>query len=273
MNSELLIERRRWFRVFPEGTLEFAIITRVLALMLLMALGIVTGAQRPLVITALVGVLWSDYVLLVWWAVQVAMDLEMLTGQPRPADAPRRRAIVGVTVLLPSVGAVIAVLPWGRVFAFLGIGASGVSRALPLVGAIAFVAALVPACRALRGVRLGAGHWTALVLVPLVHWFALHRIAGGLDTRIQQQLRERGEPPQSLRSAGAALLAADVTWVLSILPWAVVVVVSLARGWPSGGWSRFGPVCGTILAAVFAIADLAALEAVQRQMVRLVRKP
>ena len=44
------------------------------------------------------------------------------------------------------------------------------------------------------------------------------------------------------------------------------------RGWPSGTL-KMAPVCGTILASFFAIANLAAMEGVQRQMVSLIRKP
>jgi hypothetical protein len=270
MNGDMLVERRRWFRVFPEGSLEFTIITRVLALILLMALAVVGGTQRPLVVVSLTVVLWVDYALLVWWAVQVAMDLEEVVNRPAE-DTPGRRAIIGIQAVLPSVAAVAALAPWGRMLATSAVGSVAPLRSLPIVAGLAFLVLLVPAYRALRKIGVGSPLWTGLLLVPILHWFALHRIAADLDRRIDGQLRTMGQEKAS-RRPGMALAVADVTWVLSVLPWAIVVAYSLIRGWPSGGAFKLGPVCGTALAALFAIANLAALEGVQRQIVTLIRK-
>jgi hypothetical protein len=269
MTSERLLERRKWFRVFPEGTLEFTIITRVLALMMLMALAIVGGSQRPFVVTALIVILWVDYALLIWWVVQVACDLRLVSGE---LIDPRRQTRAGITALLPSVAAAVALIPWAGVAKFAGISMGFVPVWLPAVAAILYLLLLLPAYRALHRASVDSRLWTFLLLIPLVHWFALHRIVARLGFRIQQGLRERGESSQAV-GASAALTIADFTWVFSMLPWVVVAGMSLLRGWPAGGMSKFGPVCGTILAAVFAIANLAALEGVQRQMVALLRKP
>lgn len=265
MNVDMLVERRKWFRVFPEGTLEFTIITRVLALMLLMALAIVGGTQRPLVVVALAVVLWVDYALLVWWVIQVATDLRGIVNGSGE-DTPSRRAIIGIQAVLPSIAAVATLAPWSR-----ALGWVGPLRWLPIVAGLAFLVLLVPAYRVLRRLDVGSPLWTGLLLVPILHWFALHRIAADLDRRIDEQLRTRGQEKASHRP-GIALAVADVTWILSILPWAAVVGLSVARGWSGSGVSRLGPVCGAVLAAFFAIANLAALEGVQRQIVTLIRK-
>src|SRR5437868_8574771 len=76
-NSKLL-ERRRWFSFFPEGTLEFLVVTRVLALLLMGTLIIVPSTQRPAVLVALAAVVWADYALLTWWLVHVSADLHDL---------------------------------------------------------------------------------------------------------------------------------------------------------------------------------------------------
>ncbi len=269
MNDDRLVERRKWFRVFPEGTLEFAIITRILALLLLMALAVVGGTQRPLVLVSLAIVLWADHVLLTWWALQVAMDLRLVTDESA-YDSPGWRAKIAFKVVLPSIAAVVALAPWGKVVSIVT-GGVGLPSWVPLAAAIAFVLLCLPAAGALREVNMGSLPWAVLLLVPIVHWFALHRVATSLHNRISQQLQARGieNQPQSPRFA---LAIADTTWVLSVLPWAVMVGYSLARGWSAQGVFKLGSVCGTFLAALFAIANLAALETVQRQIVMLLRK-
>ncbi len=271
MNGELLAQKRKWFRLFPEGTLEFTIITRVLALMLLMALAVAGGAQRPFVLAALVGVLWIDYALLIWWALQLAGDLNDLTGVSVPTRSAQRRDLSRAVVLLPSVGIAVALIPWSTLLSFFDLS-SGLAKVLTGVGAVGFLATLVPAYRALKSSQVGSPLWSALLLFPVLHWFALHRVAAGLDRRVRQGLIERGIPAEKHRNPSVVLLLSDFSGVLGLAPWVAVVVVSVYRGWPSGGMFKVAPVCGTILAALFAIANLAALEGIQRQFVTLLRK-
>lgn len=274
MNRDSLMERRKWFRVFPEGTLEFNIITRVLALMMLMALAIVGGTQRPVVLVGLFGILWLDYVLLLWWVVQVATDLRAVSDPIEAGQSSSRRAWVAVQAALPSIAAVAALLPWPSLLAMLtGSGSHAtMARSFQAISGLVFIVTLVPAYRALQSIRLSSPVWTILLLVPLLHFFALHRIASGLDARLAEQLQNRGDRPGALGSASGAMLAADLTYVLSILPWALVIAIVLVRGWPTSGAFKAGPVCGTMIAALFAIANLAAMEAVQRKVVALIRR-
>jgi hypothetical protein len=175
---------------------------------------------------------------------------------------------------LPSVAAAVALIPWeGLLTVLTGTRPqASLTIGLPLVAAAVFLVLAWPAFRVLRRIELGSPVWTILLLTPVLHFFALHRIASGLDVRITDQLRNRSERPAAQRSATGALMIADATWVLSVLPWAIVVGVVVLYGWPSSGAFKIGPVCGTALAAVFAIANLAALESVQRQIVALLRK-
>lgn len=273
MNAERLAERRKWFRVFPEGTLEFVIITRVFTLLLMIALAVVGGTQRPFVLIGLAGILWLDYVLLLWWVIQVADDLHGATGSDTAAVSPAARAKLGIQAALPSVAAVAAFMPWSKLITVVTGSASPVlAGAISTAAALAFVVLIWPAYRALRSIQLGSPLWTILLLVPLLHFFALHRIASALGGRIQAELGRRGEPEHATQGGSGALIAADITWVLCILPWAVVAAIVLINGWPAGGAFKAGPVCGTMLAATFAITNLAALERVQRQMVALIQK-
>ncbi|HOM49931.1 MAG TPA: hypothetical protein PLT93_02150 [Phycisphaerae bacterium] len=273
MTAERLLERRKWFGVFPEGTLEFMIITRVLALLMLIALAVVGGAQRPFVLAGLAGILWVDYALLLSWAIQVAMDLRCASGEQGLDDTPRRRTAVTIQAMLPSLAAVIALMPWSSLVRVVT-GSSSPVLAGVISGAavIAFLALLWPAYRALRGIDLGSPIWTILFLVPLLHFFASHRLACGLDARIRDQMRSRGERVETVHGANVAVIVADVMWILTILPWAIVIGIVCVNGWPAHRAFKLGPVCGTMLAALFAIANLAALEAVQRQIVALISK-
>jgi len=274
MNGERLLERRKWFRVFPEGTLEFVVITRVLALMMLMALAIVGGTQRPLVLVSLIAILWIDYALLLWWVVQVAMDLRSVSDPAGAEDSAGSRARVWTVAALPSVAAAVALVPWYQLMTVLtGTRPEGnLTTLLPAVAGLAFLLLLWPACQALRRIDVGSPVWTILLLVPLLHFFALHRIGSGLDVRIRGQLQSRDARSEAQRGGTGAMMAADVTWVLSILPWVLIIGVVVVRGWPTSRAFKIGPVCGTILAAVFAIANLAAMESVQRRIVALLRK-
>lgn len=278
MPSETLIERRKWLRIFPEGLLEFLIITRIFGLMMLVALAVVTGTQRPLVLTVLALVLWVDYALIMWWAVQVTDDLRLGTGAAAAEQTAPVRAsppLWAVVVVLPSVLAVVVLAPWTQLLALFTSDASAhaLARVAMPAAVIGYLVSLVPAYRVLRKMEVGSPLVSVMCLVPLIHWLGQHRLAGQIGTRLEEQLIKRGDSPEMLVRAKPVLLAADLLWVLSILPWAVLFAISTYRGWPTGSASKLMPVCGTCLASLFAITNLAGLERVQRQVVRLVRKP
>jgi hypothetical protein len=144
-----------------------------------------------------------------------------------------------------------------------------VGRVLAIV---LFVVLVLVAQRAMQRIRLGKPIWTALALIPGLHWFALHRIAAGLEARIDQYTQPTPSESAPRSPSSVAMAAADATWVLCMLPWLVVLVLSVARGWPGGFPGSAFPFCGMLLAVVFGIAELAALERVQRHFTRLIRR-
>ncbi len=278
MSETSIEQRKRWYHHFPEGSLEFLVATRVLAIVLLLALLVVTDIQRPVVLSVLVGVLWCDYALMLGWAVQTSLDLDLLAGQSVP---PVKRWAFGLQVFLPSVVVACTVAPWPSAYLVIGrimpsLARQGGVRSetygqLSLVGyAAAVLLFLVLAAvgyRALRRIGLGGALWTALLFVPGMHWFAIHRIAAGLHRRIEASLAS-SDKTSSMSVPAASMALADVTWALCVVPWGVIFAVALIRGWPS----VWGPFCGMLLAAVFAIAELAAIERVQRHFVHRVRQ-
>ena len=276
MDNPLLTQRQRWFSYFPEGSIEFLLLSRVLALLLLLSLAIVTSIQRPAVLVALTGVIWLDYVLTIWWAIQIAADREELlrdpTAAPQPDDSRRRRRRTLIWACLPATVVAVAVAPWPAVLKVYQPGL--VSEAtFARVGrpalALAYLVLLMLGTRALVRVRLGPIVWSMLILVPILHWLALHRLLGVMRARLHELDPGEQGPVPGGRQSNAAVAVATVTWFVGVLPWAVIAAVTLVRDqFPSA----FFPFCGTLLTAVFAIADLAALEQVQRQFVSLLRK-
>jgi len=273
MNDDFVTERKKWFRFFPEGSIEFLLITRVLALLLLAALAVISSPQRPAVLVALAFLLWVDYVLMLWWVIQLATDLDDLFQEvpPNPNVAHRRRTRTALLAVLPSVAAVLLLAPWLDVlnaFHPSSLFRETLPRVmLPVLGSL-FIIFVFIAQYALRRIRLGPALWTLLLLVPVVHWFAMHRLLSPLQKRIQERYGERddasGHPEQG---PSISLILADVTWLLSILPWGIVIVLALQ----DCSWSPVVPLCGTMLASVFAVADLAAMERLQRQFVGLLQ--
>lgn len=272
MNENKLNEQRRWFSTFPEGTLEFLVVTRVFAVLFLMALAIVGGSQRPLVVGALLVVLWIDYVMLLWWLIQVGSGLRALARRDEPQVARDDRVSTFMRAVLPSIWAVLVLGPWPSFLRFLGLN-EGAIIGTPLglaVAVVVFVVLVMAARPALKSLELGPALWTSLLLVPVVHWWALHRLGGQTSRRMWALARQMSI--SKLPPSGLALVVADVMWVLTLLPWACVVAISLWQGWPGSRLFTLLPICGTIIGALFAIANLAAMEGVQRQFVALIRK-
>ncbi len=265
-----LDDRRRWFAHFPDGSIEFVMVTRAFAVLLLLALGIVSGVQRPVVITSLVGMLWVEYALIAWWLVQIATDLDALT-QPGPTDAKslrERRVKAAILAVVPSAAAGLAITPWWGMLAYIDVRISS-PVIIQIVALAVCLAAAAPAVLALRRVGLGPSLWTALMLVPILHWLAVHRLMKALHVRIDAAERAADDAP----ARGVGLLLADVTWLLGVAPWMILWVTVLAgRDWPSGMPGGLAPMCGTILATVFAVADLAAMESLQAAFLRVLRR-
>ncbi len=273
MNQSSLEQRRGWFRFFPEGSLEFVVVTRVLIMLLILLSMVVTGNQRSIILVALCGMLWIDHLLTLSWTVQLATDLNGLLATPpaSPAElaAARRRALV--LMALPISFVLAAIAPWPELLLPDGASRHSISRFLPVVLGIAFVASMVPAFRQARALALGPAAWTGALLVPLLHWVGIHRLLCHLDRRISSSFRS--QPPQEDSGPATLAAAADLLWGVSILPWLLLAVLAMGQG--SGASeapaSRVFSICGTLLFGLYSVVDLGAAEKVQKRFVQLVR--
>lgn len=294
--ADLLMKRRQWFSFFPEGTLEFLVVTRVLALMLLGTLVIVPSSQRSQVLTALAAVVWIDYALTVCWLAHLASDLEDMfespscracghdlsanpsaicpaCGKPTRGDpsSTSRRSWDALLMLAPSVFAFLAIAPWPQIVPG---GTSAHSQALLVLrggSAALFAATLIPAYRALRRHALPSGWRTAILLIPIAHWFALHRLLASLHARVRDCALNQRLPVSQESGAGGAAVAADAFLVIGVFFW-LTWGVMLTTG-RTGGILLALIQAGAIGAGgLFAITEVAALEYLQRRFVALIRR-
>lgn len=275
--DDTLTQRRAWFRFFPEGTIEFTVVTRVLALAMMVAVGVMPGNEE-VILLALCALLWIDYLLMLWWGIQLSSDLDDLFQDSPPAFAAARRKRLKAMLIgaVPSAAALTVIAPWPDVLRShlpaLAVSAS-TARWLDVGFGVIFVAALFPAARALSRLGTGPMHWTGLYMIPLVHWFAIHRLMLGWNDRLERRAAMAGDEATSEESARGVILAADVLWALTVLPWASIVVLALVReGTPEGSAIKILTTCGVGIAIIFAITDLAAMENLQRRFVALVRR-
>jgi hypothetical protein len=120
--------------------------------------------------------------------------------------------------------------------------------------------------------QIGRTFWTFAYLLPLLHWVGIHRLLAPLDTRLLNQLRRSAASDEA--GPGALAAAADVLWIISVLPWLVMAALTFISLEPaaSGGMAgRLACVCGTLLFGLYSVVDLAAMERVQRRFLRLIR--
>ena len=252
MSQDSLQQRRSWFRFFPEGSLEFVVVTRILVMLLMLMLMIVTGTQAPFILMALLGMLWVDHMLTLSWTVQ----------------------LVGRTLLivaLPITLAFAAIAPWPEILFPVGLARGAANNAIKPLLVVASVLSLLPAYRQARSLQLGPAVWTLAYLLPLLHWLGIHRLLAPLDRRLLS--RFRAEPAPEDVGPGTVAAAADVLWIICVLPWLIMAILAFTRG-PSaaGGMAgRLACVCGVLLFGLYSVVDLAAMEKVQRRFLRFLR--
>jgi hypothetical protein len=268
MLDENLVQQKNWFRFFPDGTIEFTVITRVLAIVLLAALVLVPSAHRAMFLVALAAVIWVDYIIVLCWAVQIGNDLEDITEtRPIPADDLRRRRTSDIILLaIPSIIFMLMAAPWPR---FLISQAAARNRimliSMPVLG-LAFIAAASFAWKILEHKGLGSSLWRIIILIPGLHWFAMHRLARRLQNQVGQGFRDR--TGNKLDESGGAFTAADVTLAICLC----FFLLRLIAGDSSRTINMLLQGAGMSFAALFAVIDLAAMEKLQRQYVTLIRK-
>lgn len=271
--TDTMTERRSWFDFFPEGSLEFVVVTRVLILVTLLSLAALEGVRRDFALLGLAAFIWTDYMLTTWWLIQLKTDLALLPDQ---SDAqivrltPHRGRLL-VMVILPITFLMMLVTPWQ---AALHLSPSSALVGIRIVLLIVLACGLVLGYRALGALELAPPVWRALFLVPLLHWLALHRIVARLNRQLPHTEPEEQPRPSEETSGNVTLFLADISWFLCIFPWLIFIAAMFSQGqWPAGASGRIIPVCSTCLAAVFAVLDIAVMEAVQQRFVTLIRKP
>ncbi len=271
MNSHTdnLARRRLWYHYFPEGTIEFLLVTRVLALLILAALAVVHGTQLDMALIALGLLLLADALIIQWWGVQIVTDLSDLKSQESSRLAARRRLRAWVLAALPALIMVVTLLPWSGFVIYDPAMRARVNAWIPLIGVPLYLAALVPAVLGLRAIHYGATAWCVCWLIPGIQWWALHRLIGDWQARIDQSLgsrRKETEPP----STGTVLFV-DIMWVLAMLAVAGLFLVGTLRTEGlQGGGPRLLIIAGTGLVALFAIGQVAVMENVQRRFLAAV---
>jgi hypothetical protein len=275
MPQPTLSQRRLWFRYFPEGSIEFTIITRVLIFLgLLASASVGTERIRYYFLVATCGALWLDYALTLWWLIQVHADLRQFEPSEQ-ADASRSvpsRAWTLIISLIPSIIFFLIITPWplllvgsfetrGMIYRFV----------LPIL-ALALIAAIVLAQKVLQRIEVKPALWRFLILVPIIHWLALNRLIFVLHRKISQKSGlQTGEINED--APHTAVVLADITVPLAIFLWMIPLALWISRGvWPGHPLITILPIGGTIFLSVALIAELAAMEHVQNRFHKWLEK-
>lgn len=274
MTEPTLPQRRLWFRYFPEGSIEFTIVTRLLIFLGLLASAAVgTERIRYYFMVATCGALWLDYMLTLWWLIQVQADLrDFAPGQGKSETTAPPRTTALFFCAIPSIIFFLIVAPWPTVL----IGSFQTRELIQRVGlpilAVALIVAVFAAQKVLSRYEIKPGLWRTLFLVPIIHWFALHRLIPALHNQIADQ---SGPESDEIRkdAPDTALIIADITVVPAIALWLVPLALMISRGvWPSHPLVNILPVCGTLLLTVSLITELAAMEHTQSRFHKWLNK-
>lgn len=263
--TDPLSQRRQWLSFFPEGSLEFLVVTRVLAIVLLSTLIIIPTNQRPMVLVALCGTLWLDYALTMWWLLEVSTELEGIRNPSLLIAGPMYMVRQAALALLPATLTILAFALWARG------SRSTLIWAVTAAAVVAGLATIPIALRVLRSAYLGSSAWLIVLLIPVAHWFSLHRLLPALHGRVRQRAIDQGLPVSSETGAGSAVTAADIFLVLGVIfgfLWSVLLIRRTDLGFKGGA-----AAAATIsMACFFSITDVAAVEYLQRRFVALMRR-
>jgi len=264
-----LTRRRTWFRYFPEGTLEFLLVTRVLALLLLAGLTVVRGSQRPAVLLVLGVILLLDYLLVLWWGIQLVTDLRDAAspGSMNAQEARQYRLRSLLIVMLPSIAATLVLTPWPEFFIADPVARERLTGIIIPLFALVYLATLFPAWKRLSS--LGCGHpvWSALFLIPGLHWLALHRLIGEWQARLDRQLASARLPADPPSHSG--LLFSDVAWFLTMLMVGTLLYLSFSGR--AAQLLTLAHIASAGLAPLFAIGEVALMENVQRRYLAMLQ--
>ena len=266
--DDLLALRRRWYRSFPDGPLEFIAATRLLWVVGLFVLPLMPAVERVYGAIALGALFTVDAGLALLWMAQIAADRNCWLGRsatPPPTSGNPWWFRVALTilsyVLLLAFGATFLSLPWET--ARTHPGALAVIRWLFFVG---YLVSLPFVWSSWRSLATPGRLATALLAVPVLHWWAVRHIGARLADEFA---RHAGSgPSDDAVFSRAAVMAANVLWAL----WLVVAATILAVSGLQAGLA-WQSACCSLLAAIAAIADVAAIESIQRAYLAYVHRP
>lgn len=272
MNDSSVQERRQWFFYFPEGSIEFFLVTRVMLILLLLTLVVVAQQHYAHVLLALAVMLWTDYALAFGWAVQMTTDLDAIR-RPITADQAYRRRLRSIVVgLLPSIPFFLLISPWPNLLSEVASERISLWRIAVPIMVSSYIVLLFLAQRVLRDLGVGSIVHRCILLVPLLHWFALYPWMLQFDRELNRLAEEKNDPHLTRSGPGAAISLSRFSWFLGILPWMFLLPARMfGVPWLNGSLFMAAAVCSLLFTCVFAVADTAAMENVQRKFVTLIR--
>ena len=271
----MLTQRRQWFQCFPEGTIEFNLVTRIGAIGMMGAFAVLPENQHILIANGLVGALWIDFLLMIGWTVQLGSDLETIIHRPEePArQAHRRSLFCFLWAALPTIPAMLILAPWPEVIIRNEASRVSLMRILDPVLGVCFMVSLALAMRAVKRLQLAAGGWIFLWFFPVLHLLALHRIIKATQTRIQRHRLDTGLGPDERHLMGGSLIAADLLWLSSLVPWLILTL----KSWQDSAFivrpmGTILIIAGTVMFAILSAVQLSLMERLQQQFLGLIHR-
>jgi hypothetical protein len=264
LQRELAAQRRRWYRSFPEGTLEFVSVTRILWIIALFVLPIAAGSQRAVAACGISILLLIDFALVMAWLTRLTLDSRAWRDTaPMSLRAARWRAGFATSATITS-HACVFLFAW----TFLPLPIGAVRQHPEILGTLRwalvalFVIAIPFTILFARRAGLPGGGAALLLTVPILAWWSARHSAA----RISRDLLRSVDPAAPDRDARAGLILADVLWALLIL-------LIAANLYFPGGWKGVSlqSMCSGLGVAFAAIADVAALETAHHRYLNYLR--
>ncbi|MBN1489565.1 MAG: hypothetical protein JXA69_06570 [Phycisphaerae bacterium] len=261
----LVTERRRWFASFPEGSLEFVAVFRILWILALFVAPVTEGFVRRFAGAGIIGLLLADCGLAIWWLTHTALDRMSLLepGKAFSSKQIQRRCLAASVAAVTAHGVLLVFI-----LSLVGV-VNPLTQAVP-TGPLRW--AIVPVYVVLVIATVITGRWaalgcpirTVLLTVPFMHWWAIRHSAFDIGKAFAAALAERtGKPPITFDTTRAV---ANAMWVLFML-----MVGAMLYATSRGTIAEWKAMCGGMVAAVAAVADVAAMESVQQVYLRYLR--
>ncbi len=255
-----LAARRRWFRSFPDGSLEFVAAIRIVWILAFFAAPVIGGFLQVYATLAIGAVLLLDFGLVMTWLVRITADRDAWARRgtaENPAGARSGASLTAIALIAQALLLAFLALSFLRLPLEIVRTHPGVANTARWVLLAAYAVAAVATARSCRSAGLRSRASGILLAAPLLSWWALRRFARDVAAPMTNEVQVLKKPPHL---SGAGFVMADAAWLAALV--VSVAVVLLARN--MGMHATWQNACSGILLAVAAIADVAALESVQR---------